>query len=74
MAELVVKPKNKKEEKVIKAFLESLEIEYLTEVQEEQALYKAMQKGKKSKKLSDKEKDNFVKKLKSANISHHKNF
>mgnify|MGYP006175942887 CR=1 FL=1 len=66
MAELVVKPKNKKEEKVIKAFLESLEIEYLTEVQEEQALYKAMQKGKKSKKLSDKEKDNFVKKLKSA--------
>lgn len=66
MAELVVKPRNKKEEKVIKAFLESLEIEYLTEVQEEQALYKAMQKGKKSKKLSDKEKDNFVKKLKSA--------
>ena len=66
MAELVVKPKNKKEEKVIKAFLESLEIEYLTEVQEEQALYKAIQKGKKSKKLSDKEKDNFVKKLKSA--------
>jgi hypothetical protein len=49
MAELVVKPKNKKEEKVIKALLESLEIEYLTEVQEEQALYKAMQKGKKSK-------------------------
>lgn len=65
MAELVVKPKNKKEEKVIKAFLESLEIEYLTEVQEEQALYKAMQQGKKSKKLNEKEKNAFVKKLKS---------
>jgi len=55
-AELVVKPRNKKEEKVVKAFLESLEIEHLPEVQEEQALYKAMQKGKKSKKLSNREK------------------
>ncbi|MFY7840512.1 MAG: hypothetical protein ACOVP7_09555 [Lacibacter sp.] len=66
MAELVVKTKNKKEEKVVKAFLESLDIEYLTEVQEEQALYKAMQKGKKSKQLTEKEKASFVKKLKSA--------
>ncbi|MBY0476015.1 MAG: hypothetical protein K2Q24_00070 [Chitinophagaceae bacterium] len=66
MAELVIKTKNKKEEKVVKAFLESLEIEYLTEVQEEQALYKAMQKGKKSKTLTAKEKVSFVKKLKSA--------
>lgn len=66
MAELVIKTKNKKEEKVVKAFLESLEIEYLTEVQEEQALYKAMQKGKKSKTLTEREKVSFVKKLKSA--------
>lgn len=66
MAELVIKTKNKKKEKVVKAFLESLEIEYLTEVQEEQALYKAMQKGKKSKTLTEKEKVSFVKKLKSA--------
>ncbi len=66
MAELVVKTKNKKEEKVVKAFLESLDIEYLTEVQEEQALYKAMQKGKKSKQLTANEKASFLKKLKSA--------
>lgn len=66
MAELVVKPRNKKEEKVIKAFLESLEIEYLTEVQEEQALYKAMQKGKMCKQLNQKEKVSLLTKLKSA--------
>ena len=35
MAELVVKTTNKKEEKVVKAFLESLNIEHLTKVQEE---------------------------------------
>lgn len=66
MADLVVRIKNKKEEKVVKAFLDSLEIDYLTEVQEEQALYNAMEKGKKSKLLTTKEKQNFLNKLKSA--------
>lgn len=66
MADLVVRIKNKKEEKVVKAFLDSLEIDYLTEVQEEQALYNAMEKGKKSKLLTTKEKQNFLIKLKSA--------
>lgn len=50
MAELVVKSKNKKEEKLVRAFLESLEIEYATEIQEDQALDNAMQQRKKSKK------------------------
>ncbi|MEQ1798807.1 MAG: hypothetical protein ABL872_12700 [Lacibacter sp.] len=66
MAELVVKTKTKKEEKIVKAFLESLEIDYMTEAHEEQALYNAMQKGKKSKLLTAKEKDAFLKKIKSA--------
>ncbi len=66
MPEMVVKTKSKKEEKIVKAFLESLEIDYMTEAQEEQALYNAMQKGKKSKLLNAKEKDSFLKKIKSA--------
>lgn len=66
MADLIVRIKNKKVEKVVKAFLDSLEIDYLTEVQEEQALYNAMEKGKKSKLLTTKEKQNFLNKLKSA--------
>ena len=64
MPEIIVKTKTKKQERVVKSFLESLDIEFMTEAQEEAALYKAMLKGKKTKPLSAKEQDAFIKKLK----------
>lgn len=66
MPDIIVKAKTKKQEKAIKNFLESLDVEYMTEVQEEAALYNAMLKGKKTKILSAKEQDAFLKKLKQA--------
>jgi predicted Ser/Thr protein kinase len=66
MPDIIVKAKTKKQEKAIKNFLESLDVEYMTEVQEEAALYNAMLKGKKTKTLSAKEQDAFLKKLKQA--------
>ncbi len=63
MPTIVIDTKNKKQEKIIQAFLNSLEVSYYTEVQEEQALYNAMQKGKKTKLLSTEEKKQFVKSL-----------
>lgn len=64
MPEIIVKTKTKKQERVVKSFLESLDIKFMTEAQEEAALYKAMLKGKKTKSLSAKEQDAFIKKLK----------
>ncbi len=64
--DLIVKTKNKREEKVVQAFLNSLEIDYFTEVQEEKALYKAMQEGRKTSILSPKERDSFIRLLKKA--------
>jgi len=40
MAEYIIKTKSKKEEKVVKAFLSSLDIDFYTEAQQEKALYK----------------------------------
>ncbi|MEO7294018.1 MAG: hypothetical protein ABIW34_12995, partial [Ginsengibacter sp.] len=55
--------KNKKKEKLIQDFLNNLEVDYYTEAQEEEALYNAMKKGKKSKLLSLDEKRDFLKSL-----------
>jgi hypothetical protein len=61
---LIVTPKNKKEEKVLKAFLNSLEIGFHSETDEDAALYNAMQQGRKTALLNKTEKDNFLKRLK----------
>ena len=60
---LIVNTKNKKEEKVLKAFLNSLEIGFHTEADEDAALYKAMIKGRKTKLLDTADKETFIKRL-----------
>lgn len=62
----IVTPKNKKEEKVLKAFLNSLQIGFHSEAEEDVALYNAMQKGRKSVLLNKMEKTDFIKRLKQA--------
>lgn len=66
MAEYIIKTKSKKEEKVVEAFLSSLDINFYTEAQEEEALYKKMQMDRKTKLLNQNEKENFIEQLKSA--------
>ena len=66
MVELIVKAKSKTEERIVQAFLDSLEIDYYTEVEEDKALYKAMMKGKKTRRLTQKEQEDFVKSLRRA--------
>jgi hypothetical protein len=66
MPSIIINTKNKKQEKVIQAFLDSLEIDYYTEAQEEQALYKAIKVGKKTKLLNASQKEVFLKSLKKA--------
>ena len=66
MTDLIVKPKNKMEEKIILSFLNSINIGYYTEDQEEQALYAAMAEGKRTPRLTLKEKDAFLRMLKGA--------
>lgn len=61
MPTIVIDTKNKKQEKIIQAFLDTLEVSYYTEAQEEQALYNAMKKGKKTKLLSEKKNNGFLK-------------
>jgi hypothetical protein len=56
MRELIVKTKNKKEEKVLKAILDSLEINYYSELQEEEAVFKTRSQSKKGRKNKSKEK------------------
>ena len=63
MPTIIIDTKNKKKEKLIQAFLNNLEVDYYTEAQEEEALYNAMKKGKKSKILSLDEKRDFLKSL-----------
>ena len=60
---LIVETKNKNEEKVLKAFLNSLKIGFHTEAEEDAALYTAMAKGRKTKLLSKAEKESFIKHL-----------
>ena len=47
MPTLIVDYKNKKEEKILHAFLKSLHIEYRTEAEEDEALVKAYKRIKK---------------------------
>lgn len=63
---LIVTPKNKKEEKLLKAFLNTLSIGFYSEADEDVAIYKAIQEGKKTHPLSDKEKKDFINRLKKA--------
>jgi hypothetical protein len=62
---LIVEPKNKNEERVLKAFLNSLKIGFHTQAEEDAALYAAMQKGRKTKLLSKSEKESFINNLSS---------
>lgn len=62
----IVTPKNKREEKVVKAFLSSLQIGFHSEAEEDAALHNAMQKGRKSALLYKAEKTAFIKRLKRA--------
>ncbi len=66
--ELTITPRNKEQEKVVKAFLNSLEIVFHSDEEEDSALYNAMQKGIRSKLLNTVEKDAFLLRLKKANL------
>ncbi|MEP7106952.1 MAG: hypothetical protein ABI760_03205 [Ferruginibacter sp.] len=61
---LLVTPKNKQQEKVIKAFLNSLAIGFYSVAEEDAALYNAMQKGRKTPLLSKAQKTVFLQHLK----------
>ncbi len=63
---LIVNPKNKKEEKVLKAFLNSLNIGFHSEEDEDSALLIAMKEGRKTALLNNAEKAAFLKQLKRA--------
>ncbi len=63
MPTIIIDTKNKKQQRIIHAFLDSLEIDYHTEAQEDKALYNAMKQGKKSRLLSADEKKGFLKSL-----------
>ena len=63
---VIVTPKNKNEEKVLKAFLNSLCIGFYSEAEEDVSLHNAMQKGRKTALLSKAEKTAFLKRLKQA--------
>jgi hypothetical protein len=60
----VITPGNKRQEKALRSFLESLDIPYSLEPGEDQGLLVAMQKGRNSKLMSKKEKEVFLRKLK----------
>lgn len=63
MSSIIINTKNKKQEKVIQAFLDSMEIDYYTEAQEDQAIYKAIKTRKKTKLLNAPQKEAFLKSL-----------
>ena len=60
---LIVETKNKAQEKALKAFLNSLEIGYRTEAEEDAALHAAMVNGRKTKLLTKSQKLSFLKSL-----------
>lgn len=60
-SEIIVFPKNRKEEKLLKTFLASLSIDFY--VEEDVALHTAMVKGRKTKLLNKKEQLDFIKNL-----------
>lgn len=63
---LIINPKNKQQEKVVKAFLSSLNIGFHSEAEEDAALVNAIKKGKKTALLNKTEKANFLERLKHA--------
>jgi hypothetical protein len=63
---LIIRPKNKQQEKVVKAFLSSLNIGFHSEAEEDAALVIAMQKGRKTALLNKTEKADFLRLLKQA--------
>ena len=63
---LIINPKNRQQEKVVKAFLSSLNIGFYSEVEEDAAMVNAMQKGRKTTLLNKTEKVDFLKRLKQA--------
>jgi hypothetical protein len=63
---LIINPKNKQQEKVVKAFVNSLRIDFYSEVEEDAALVNAMQKGRKTALLNKTDKADFLKRLKLA--------
>ncbi len=64
---LIITPKNKNQEKIVKAFLNSLEIGFHSESEEDAALYNAMQKGRKTPLLNANQKKAFLDNLKKGN-------
>jgi hypothetical protein len=63
---LIVTTRTKQQEKMVTSFLKSRSIRFHSEAEEDAALAKAMEKGRKSSLLTSKEKASFLKKLKSA--------
>lgn len=63
---LIINPRNKQQEKVVRAFLSSLNIGFHSEAEEDAALVNAMQKGRKTALLNKTEKGDFLKRLKYA--------
>lgn len=63
---LIIKPKNKQQEKVVRAFLNSLNIGFHSEAEEDAALVSAIQKGRKTPLLNKAEKAEFLRRLKQA--------
>ena len=62
----IVTPKNKKEEKILTAFLHSLEIDFYSEAEEDIALGNAIEEGSKTALLNGSEKKDFIARLKKA--------
>jgi len=63
---IIINPKNKQQEKVVRAFLSSLNIGFYSEAEEEAALVNAMQKGRKTALLNKAGKVDFLRRLKQA--------
>jgi hypothetical protein len=63
---LIINPKNKQQEKIVRAFLSSLNIGFYSEAEEDAALANAIQKGRKTSLLNKAEKGDFLRRLKQA--------
>jgi hypothetical protein len=63
---LIINPRNKQQEKVVRAFLSSLDIGFYSEAEEDAALVNAMRKGRKTVLLDKTEKVDFLRSLKRA--------
>lgn len=63
---LFVTPKTRKEEKIVRAFLKSLSIGFYNEAEEDAALLKAMEKGRKARLLKPGDRIDFLQNLKTA--------